>query len=496
VPYKPDQSAQFTAKDAGYQQIGEGFYMKPGAEGSGTEVYLPQDKASDLGKALAGAGTFTPAAGDLSAALAAQPVPSGQEAGATPGAGPATDITPTAVAAGTQTETPTAAGSTPTPDATQPVPGTGFKEGGTVPETGRYTLHAGEVVLPADRAEAAPEDIRDRGPLQVAHHEESETVQDEQTGKWVNVYGKGIKGKAGMPLPYEGNQYDTVEEAVDAAKKRSLEEGQKGHAEAEKPWYVSLTDGIPSQDLDGTDPNVRRLAFTPDDVEAALDAGERPIMTGRGVLNLPPSALRGQLKKAQDMQFKDPLRNPGVIAMANKAQKAQLKPEGDTMPGMGERVLRGQEPGYPQRPRFPGDQGRNADQRLEDIPKASDIPYDRTAPGVEPPPGIMDEQGMQPMPMVPNNPQPLPMQTLGGPGVRRAMMLAQGPGADFARQDKMLEGLDRGTIAPSSLGGVTRTLRKNLTPPAEEGLMNRPGGATTPQPQPGLLEQAIRRMRG
>ncbi len=54
-------------------------------------------------------------------------------------------------------------------------------------------------------------------------HEKSETVQ--RGGKWVNVYGRDTK-KRGERLPpdstgYGHKEYDTVESAVDEAKKRS-----------------------------------------------------------------------------------------------------------------------------------------------------------------------------------------------------------------------------------------------------------------------------------
>jgi hypothetical protein len=50
------------------------------------------------------------------------------------------------------------------------------------------------------------------------HHEQSETVQ-RRDGKWINIYGKKTP-QAGEQLP--GTQeYDTVEEAVNAAKERS-----------------------------------------------------------------------------------------------------------------------------------------------------------------------------------------------------------------------------------------------------------------------------------
>lgn len=50
-------------------------------------------------------------------------------------------------------------------------------------------------------------------------HEQSETVQDPRSGKWVNVYGRKTK-RAGERIPGTG-EYDTVKEAEDEAKKRS-----------------------------------------------------------------------------------------------------------------------------------------------------------------------------------------------------------------------------------------------------------------------------------
>ena len=49
-------------------------------------------------------------------------------------------------------------------------------------------------------------------------HEQSETIQN-QRGKWENVYGKKTS-KAGQRLP-DTPEYDSVEEAVKAAKQRS-----------------------------------------------------------------------------------------------------------------------------------------------------------------------------------------------------------------------------------------------------------------------------------
>lgn len=56
-------------------------------------------------------------------------------------------------------------------------------------------------------------------------HEVSETVRDPQTGRWVNVYGKGT-AHAGKRLPADASgvgheEYDSAEEAAAAARKRS-----------------------------------------------------------------------------------------------------------------------------------------------------------------------------------------------------------------------------------------------------------------------------------
>ena len=53
-------------------------------------------------------------------------------------------------------------------------------------------------------------------------HEQSETVQL-PSGKWTNVYGRRT-AKKGQRLPGE-IEYDSVDEAVEAAKKRSEEYG-------------------------------------------------------------------------------------------------------------------------------------------------------------------------------------------------------------------------------------------------------------------------------
>lgn len=55
-------------------------------------------------------------------------------------------------------------------------------------------------------------------------HEQSETIQL-PSGKWANVYGRKTR-KAGQRLP-DSQEFDTVEDAVKAARERSEAEGVK-----------------------------------------------------------------------------------------------------------------------------------------------------------------------------------------------------------------------------------------------------------------------------
>jgi hypothetical protein len=67
-------------------------------------------------------------------------------------------------------------------------------------------------------------------PVQMAHHEQSETIQNEK-GEWVNVYGRKTP-QAGQQLP-DTPVYPTVDSAVEAAKKRSEDYGRE-HPEHEE----------------------------------------------------------------------------------------------------------------------------------------------------------------------------------------------------------------------------------------------------------------------
>jgi hypothetical protein len=64
------------------------------------------------------------------------------------------------------------------------------------------------------------------GPVELQHHEQSETVQNDK-GEWINVYG-GTTPQAGknIQLP-DTPTYPTVDDAVNAAKKRSLDYGKE-----------------------------------------------------------------------------------------------------------------------------------------------------------------------------------------------------------------------------------------------------------------------------
>jgi len=465
IPYKPDQAATYQAKDSGYQQLSEGYYVKPSGQ-QALEVYVPQDTTPEaLGKALSGSQNASQQA--LTAALAVQPAPAGQEAGATPGAGPAADIAPTPVPAGTQSSTPQgSAAAIPTGDST-PVPGSGgFQKGGVVPETGRYLVHKGEVVIPADKADTEAEsqrfleDMRSKGELRL---EGDRTLQMPRMspGRLDRGFGPGPDG---------GSQPD--------------DEAKAGP----KKWYVNMREGTPTQDLDGTDPSVRRLAFTMEDVQDALDNGEAPIMVGKGILTAPPSLQFRMLQKAQDTQNKDPMKAPGIVAMAARMKQAQAQPtpEGDTLPfsGMGDQVLRGRV----QQPRFPGDKGRGADQRLEDLPGRDDSqPMGSRLPMRTVPMGGTSDR----MPTIRFAPSPgNPFMT----GPARPMTVAQNIG-----QDQLLRDLDTGVARPGTLREAIGTQKRYLTP---QDLMRRPvappppGTLTPPAPQPGILEQAIRRLTG
>lgn len=371
--------------------------------------------------------------------LASGGAASGQEPGATPGAGPATDIAPVAPVQGSDQNVQTGASAavTPTGDAA-PVPNTGsFRRGGTVPSTGTYELHAGEVVLPADRADEVPADIRARRP-------------------------------------------EHAEERVRSAPER---------------WYVDLKEGTPTQDIaDPTAPTVRRLVFSAAEVTEALEAGEAPIMVNKNILSAPPSVLFGALKRAQAIQNEDVTKSPAVIAMKKRvveASRRSLQPEGDTLPG-GD---------APPRSRFPGDRGPAADQPLDSLPKGSDImpwPGRGLMPGEMQAPASRDRMPRAPFPMRPAYPQTTlaPVPTGEGPSIRPTMtafnlqdvlgrfgigrpqrpepalagpdLPASGsiiPRADSPAQiDSMLKQLDERTAEPSTLQEALRFQRQQLTP--------------------------------
>jgi hypothetical protein len=497
IPYKPSDSSRFMAQGSGYTEVAPGTGVFARTSDAGDEIYVPQDRTAELGKALSGS------SGLGSTVATGLAVPSGQEG--LPVAPDSGDVSPEPVAAGTDTGTTVspAVGSnaTPTPTTQGPIAGS-MKAGGMVPKTGTYRLHEGEAVVPADEVDQYLKDIdsgktkpgtlrdvireqrnrmgpgkrSDAGGPMVAHHEQSETTKDSRSGKWKNVYGKETS-VPGRKIPGTSD-HDSMESAVDEAKDRSRNTPadaedplriQRQHERSagdepvsERPadrWYVHMKEGIPTQDIeDPTHPSVRRLAFTKEDVQDALDAGESPIMVGRGILKAPPSLMMNVLQKANMSQMKNPDRHPGMVATKARAKMlAQAQP------------------------RFPGDRGPGADVPLDSVGR-HDVTRDRlpfldVQPG-DPPPGggkreMMDMPGFpvpgtqDPMPMIPNNPQPMPMRTFNNTGFGRALAQAQPPQGSMGSLDQMLQGIDKGTIAPSTLGGAIRTQQPLRTPPPQ-----------------------------
>lgn len=83
-------------------------------------------------------------------------------------------------------------------------------------------------------------------------HEQSETVQA-PSGKWVNVYGRDT-AKKGKRLPQDATgvgheEYETVEQAVDAAKRRSKQHGvgRRGYAHGGMVAGKQLSSGAMSR---------------------------------------------------------------------------------------------------------------------------------------------------------------------------------------------------------------------------------------------------------
>jgi hypothetical protein len=64
-------------------------------------------------------------------------------------------------------------------------------------------------------------------------HENSETIKGPD-GRWINVYG-GSKRPLPKKYPYEQDAYDSVEDAVRAARRRSQDEGKAGAPKGPAP---------------------------------------------------------------------------------------------------------------------------------------------------------------------------------------------------------------------------------------------------------------------
>ena len=253
----------------------------------------------------------------------ASPQYSGRTAGAGqtpnvgPGTGPGTDPTSPStenagIAAGqggSASAGASAGAGTGTGDASGPGPG------GEAPHTGGYIagdlagpakevlakLREGEYVVPpgqlAEQMRAATPGLTKPGtiltgestPIRLAHHEESETIQ-RPDGSWINIYGRKTP-QAGQPLPkkyeFERDSYSSVEEAVDAAKRRSEEEGRHEPV-PDGSWYLDPKQGVPFRAATNPEPDrAWRLAFN---AEQLHDAWSRRGKDGHPLL-VPPSLL-------------------------------------------------------------------------------------------------------------------------------------------------------------------------------------------------------------
>jgi len=191
-----------------------------------------------------------------------------------------------------------------------PAAGEGGAATGEAPHTGGYIagdlagpanevlakLREGEYVVPpgplAEQMRAATPGLTKTGTRLLAEHEQSETTQ-QPDGTWVNVYGRRTP-QAGQPLPkkyeFEKDIYGSVEEAVDAAERRSEKER---HQEPipEGRWYLDPKRGTPFEAGSNPEPDrAWRLAFN---AEQLYEAWSRRGKDGHPLL-VPASVLDRQ----------------------------------------------------------------------------------------------------------------------------------------------------------------------------------------------------------
>jgi len=286
APDNPAEMYAYQQREAQHQQ---------GFEGTQAAGYDPAPAPERTYQAAEAGYTFKPGQGwadeQGNIALAAPPLPAPEPwQEPTPAPQPASTATPPSSAApvagaipmqfnpatgqyeaGGQSNIPATSPLAPPPEE-QPNPIGIMDRGGVVPRTGLYQMQAGERVIP-------------NPPRQMlAKHEQSETVQTPD-GRWINVYGKNTP-QAGQPLPYEGNSYDTVEEAVEAAERRSEEEGRPAYPDGR--YYLDPKRGVPFPESSNSEPGrAWRLVFDPDELH---DAWTNRAKDGAPLL-VPPSIL-------------------------------------------------------------------------------------------------------------------------------------------------------------------------------------------------------------
>ena len=200
-----------------------------------------------------------------------------------------------------------------------------MESGGVVPRTGSYTLHQGEVVIPAS-------------------HEQSETIQDE-TGKWINIYGRNTP-QAGQRLP--GTEaYDSRQEAEAAARKRSEEYRPPSNPSSAPPgrrMYLPLEGGALLEAKKNPDPaKFWRLAFSPQEARQAMaqrDPGEMPVVLAPQALQFGPRRLAAAAEAARRIEHANPSSTFGEFLdqLDREQGGVSIVPPPGPIPGSGEEL--------------------------------------------------------------------------------------------------------------------------------------------------------------